>query len=60
MRNIHLNEGNRGVTEHRSLLTHMHACVVTGNILGTISRIGMGDMGISLVQSLVQTNKTNF
>ena len=39
------------VTEHWSILTRMKACIATGNILGMNSRIGMGDMGISLVQT---------
>ena len=43
------NDVNNGVTEHQSLLTHMDACVDMGDILGTNSCIGMGDMRIYLV-----------
>ena len=42
---IHSNDGNRGVTEHRLLLTRMETCVDTGDILVTDSRIGTGNTG---------------
>ena len=35
MKILCLNDGNCGVTKHRSLLTHMDACVDMGDILGT-------------------------
>ena len=50
MRTINLNDQNRGVAEHRSLLTLMDACIDMGYILGTNSPIDTGDMGISLVR----------
>ena len=51
MRIIRLNNGNRGVTEHHSLLTRMDTCIDTGDILGTNSPIGTVDTGISMVQT---------
>ena len=48
---ILLNDGNRGVTEHHSLLTRMDTCIDTGDILGTNSPIGTVDTGIYLVQT---------
>ena len=51
MRIIRLNNGNRGVTEHHSLLARIDVWVDTGDILGMKSRIGTGDTGISLVRT---------
>ena len=47
---ILLNDGNRGVTEHHSLLTRMDTCIDTGDILGTNSPVGTLDTRIYLVQ----------
>ena len=47
---IHSNEGNHGVTEHRSLLTCMYAYIATGDLLGMNSHIYTGGTGISLVR----------
>ena len=48
---IRSNDGNRGVTEHQSLLTCMDVCVYMGGILGNNLHICMVDTGISLVQN---------
>ena len=59
MRIMRSNDGNCGITEHWSLLTHMDACVDTGYILGTNSCIGTEDTGISLVQTNSITSKSS-
>ena len=51
IRIIRLNDENRVVTEHWSLLTLMDALIDMVDIFGMNPRIDTGDMGISLVRS---------